>query len=342
MTSMRVSPLILKVLAYTLDVEGFDASSALKRCGLTLAQLSDESGEWVSVDLYDQLVRAVLEETGDPLFGLVAGKSLALTRFDIITPLSLFTPHLRQLFKDILRFTPLVLDRSEFLLEESPDTARLIIKPIVQHGPGGRFRQEFLATSVLQMLRLAGIDSSDLHWVDFPYACTPDMRVRYAKAFGPRIRFEQSDCGVCFNPGWLDTPLLTHDPMAYTTARTRAESALAAQHMQIDTAERVRQWLLAALPHQPSITQVAQHLGMSERSLRRNLSALGTSHQELTQACQDLKARQLLAEGKLSIKQVADGLGFSSVTSFHRAFKRWTGSTPLSWLETQRQGSRSG
>jgi AraC-like DNA-binding protein len=136
---------------------------------------------------------------------------------------------------------------------------------------------------------------------------------------------------VEFNPRLLDAPLQTHDPVAYMAARSQAESALAAQRAGLDVGERVRRWLLTTLPHQPSLQETAEQLKMTERSLRRQLNALGLSYAELSQQCQQLIAKHLLADRALPIKQVADQLGFSSVTSFHRAFRRWTDMTPLAW-----------
>ena len=79
---------------------------------------------------------------------------------------------------------------------------------------------------------------------------------------------------------------------------------------------------------------------MTERTLRRHLSLLNTSHIEVAQDCQRLMAERLLAEGALSIKQVADELGFASVSTFHRAFRRWTGSTPATWQGTRKTAMR--
>jgi AraC-like DNA-binding protein len=53
----------------------------------------------------------------------------------------------------------------------------------------------------------------------------------------------------------------------------------------------------------------------------------------LLQECQRVKTEQLLAQGRLPIKQIADEVGFSSVQSFHRAFRRWSGQTPQAWRQ---------
>lgn len=321
-------------MAHTLDVEGIDIARVLRRCGLTEADLPPEDGDWVHVSLLERLIHATLEETGDLAFGLVAGKSLALTRFAVMTPLAIFSPCLRQLFEDVHRFTPLLFDEPECTLHDTQaELVQVLMHPLLQDGLAGRYRQDFLVTSVLQMLRFAGLGNDDLLAIEIPRACEPELRSRYESCWGPRVRFDQKACRVVFARAHLDRPLPGHDRAAYIAARTRAETALTAHLHRIDTAEKVRQWLLAAFPLQPTMGDAARHVALSERTLRRNLADLGTSYQELVQECLFLQARSLLADEQASIKQVAHALGFSSVAAFHRSFKRWTDTTPTRWRE---------
>ncbi len=332
---MKISPINLMALAYTLDVEGFDSKAALQRCGIESLEAMEEDGEWVPVELFDQLMAAVMEVTGDACFGLVAGKSIALMRYGPFVPLVLPTPNLRQLLADLRQFAPLVVERTEVELAESPQAARLVVRPVVQSGLSRGFRTEMVATSSLQMLRMAMASNADIYGVDFPYPCPAGQEDRYVATFGPHIGFERKECAIHFNRALLDAPLPMHSQVAYVAARTRVEAALAAMHARSDMAERVRQWLLTTFPHQPTTAETAEHLKISERSLRRHLSALGVTHADLAQESQRLMAERLLADGKVSLKQVADTLGFSSVSSFHRAFRRWTGLTPQAWRGNQ-------
>ncbi len=332
---MKISPINLMTLAYTLDVEGFDSRLALRRCGIDSLESIKEDDEWVDVEMFDRLMAAALDVTGDPAFGLVAGKSIALMRYGPMVPLVLSTPSLRQLLADIRQFAPLVVKHTEVELIEAPQAARLVVQAMVHGGQSGYFRTEMVATSSLQMLRLALATTADVHGVDFPYPCPLGQYERYVGTFGPNIAFERKECAIHFNPALLDVPSTMHSPQAYVAARTRAEAALAAKHAQSDMAERVRQWLLTTFPRQPTTAETAEHLKISERSLRRHLSLLGVTHADLAQESQRLMAERLLADGKVSLKQVADTLGFSSVSSFHRAFRRWTGLTPQAWRGNQ-------
>ncbi|MES2090478.1 MAG: helix-turn-helix domain-containing protein [Pseudomonadota bacterium] len=197
---------------------------------------------------------------------------------------------------------------------------------------------EQVATGAVQMLRFASGGSMDIHHVEFPYQPLAGLTQRYTAAFGSCIHFERKECAIHFNPALLDLSFAGNDPVAYMAARTRAESLLAAMQSGSDMAEQVRQWLLSAFPRLPTVSETAARLGMTERSFRRQLGSLGMTHAELAQECQRLMAERLLAQGQQPLKQIAEALGFSSVHSFHRAFRRWSGLTPSDWRE--RQGLR--
>jgi AraC-like DNA-binding protein len=332
---MLLSPVNLKILAHTLDIEGFDSAAVLKQCGIASVDDVQEDGDWVPVDLFDRMMVAAIEATGDESFGLVAGKSIALVRYGVIASVVMPSLNMRQMLEDITRYAPLALQRSEFELVESAQGTRLVVRPVVQSGPGGRFRMEMVASTAVQMLRFAGAGNDDIIRFHFPYP-EPDGQVqRYLTTFGPQIMFDSRECAVEFNPTLLDRKMFSHDPVAYMMAKTRADSMLAARHARTDLADRVRQWLLRSMPALPTVGETAAHLGLNERTLRRQLGALGSSHDDLAQECQRLMAERLLAEGQVPLKQIAEQLGFSSVHSFHRAFRRWSGQTPSDWRDSR-------
>lgn len=339
--SMLVSPINLKILAYTLDVEGHDSSAALRRIGLPGIDSIKEDGEWVDVGLFDRLMAAAIEVTGDPAFGLIAGKSIALMRYGPITPVILFGSSLRQLLEDVRHFAPLMVEQSEIELVEGKQLARLVVHPLIKGGLSGHFRADLVTMSSMQMLRFASAAAGrdDAIEVELAHTVPQALEERYRAAFGPRLRFNQRQNSVAFDPAVLDLKLLSHDPLGYTAARTRAESALAARLRRSDMAERVRQHLLAAFPGKPSVIDTARSMGLSDRSLRRQLALLGVTHGDLVQECEQLMAQRLLSEGRLTLAEIADALGFSSASSFHRAFKRWTGLTPLDWRDSLRAAS---
>ncbi|MEX0343149.1 MAG: helix-turn-helix transcriptional regulator [Erythrobacter sp.] len=74
--------------------------------------------------------------------------------------------------------------------------------------------------------------------------------------------------------------------------------------------------------------QVAISLGISRQTLFRRLRDEGTSFTELLDARRRKLAIRYIGRERMPVKVAAWRLGFSSPAAFSRAFKRWTGSTP--------------
>jgi AraC-like DNA-binding protein len=83
---------------------------------------------------------------------------------------------------------------------------------------------------------------------------------------------------------------------------------------------------------------VARHVGLGPRTLRRRLASLNLSLFTLIEQARTELACDAL-RGSSAIKEIADRLGFSEVSAFHRAFKRWTGTTPGQYRNAHRRSA---
>ena len=75
---------------------------------------------------------------------------------------------------------------------------------------------------------------------------------------------------------------------------------------------------------------------MSSRTLKRKLKAEGTAFSDILDQLAIEQARKLLRSA-LSVEQIAERMGYSDVSNFGRAFRRWTGTTPAAY---RREGER--
>jgi AraC-like DNA-binding protein len=75
---------------------------------------------------------------------------------------------------------------------------------------------------------------------------------------------------------------------------------------------------------------IARWLGMDPRSLERHLSSGGTTFREISRQVRLQASQRLLKQGA-SVSDVAKALGFSELSAFTHAFRRWSGETPSSW-----------
>jgi AraC-like DNA-binding protein len=67
----------------------------------------------------------------------------------------------------------------------------------------------------------------------------------------------------------------------------------------------------------------------------RRLRFLGTSYQEITSEFLQARAREMLANDEVTIKEIAGTLGFDSPANFGRTFKRWFGISPGAYRDTR-------
>ena len=82
-------------------------------------------------------------------------------------------------------------------------------------------------------------------------------------------------------------------------------------------------------------------MAMSARTLQRQLKERGVDFKQLTDETRRRFAINYLKEQKNTLTEVAFLLGYSEVSAFNRAFKRWTGSTPLEYRRSQRTSIHS-
>jgi AraC-like DNA-binding protein len=74
---------------------------------------------------------------------------------------------------------------------------------------------------------------------------------------------------------------------------------------------------------------------MNQRTLARRLQSEGTTFSALFDDLRRSLALRYLLRHDLRISEVVFMLGFSEVATFYRAFRRWTGQTPLEYRRSQ-------
>lgn len=132
------------------------------------------------------------------------------------------------------------------------------------------------------------------------------------------------------------TALKLSNPAADPKLRHVLEQHLTSELAQLPKSSSVAQQVRAAIlrglaTQQMHASNIAQHLHISERTLRRRLVAEGTSHRELLEDVRRELAIQMLSEQALSVDEVAYRSGYAQTSSFQRAFKRWTGMPPATF-----------
>jgi len=149
-----------------------------------------------------------------------------------------------------------------------------------------------------------------------------------------RLRFDCPAHRLVFPAKELDLPLRSADAVATRLAREQCERELA-EVVDASLPGRIRA-LLSESDGSRSLDDVAKQLRLSSRTIKRKLAERGTTFSELRDDLRRQRALLLLDNRELSISDVAARLGYSELPNFTRAFRKWTGKTPLAYRERER------
>ncbi|MFF1561211.1 AraC family transcriptional regulator [Streptomyces sp. NPDC058279] len=169
-----------------------------------------------------------------------------------------------------------------------------------------------------------------LLYAAFAYPAPP-YEDEYEVLFDCPVRFDADRTTAAFAAQWLTAPLVREEPALDAMLRRAPFDLLSRPEYGTTVAEQVRRTLTRRLrtsPRLPELGEVAARLAVSPATLRRRLHREGTSFQQLKDHVRRDAAIAGLAESGEPIADIAARLGFSEDTAFHRAFRRWTGTTP--------------
>ena len=91
----------------------------------------------------------------------------------------------------------------------------------------------------------------------------------------------------------------------------------------------------------PELEQVAAELRLSPRVFYRRLADQGMNFRQLRDSSLQQMAESYLLDGRLSLADVSLLLGYTEQSAFARAFKRWTGTSPLQWRRARCAGEQT-
>lgn len=152
----------------------------------------------------------------------------------------------------------------------------------------------------------------------------------YERFFGCPVQFADSHTRVCFPAHYLNLPMPHADPGLRALLDRQAQALLLALPDSDGFDRALQQVTLKLLPDGAvSLPLAARGLNLSVRTLQRRLDARGLTWQQLLDRMREQLARQYLADRALTLGDIALLLGFSEQSAFNRAFRRWTGETPM-------------
>jgi AraC-like DNA-binding protein len=197
---------------------------------------------------------------------------------------------------------------------------------VVERAPATLFTELTVSLLVVRFMRETDEEFRAAH-VSFVHE--PDDVAEFARVFQCPVRSRASWNGVAIPRSSMRLPLRRRDPALRGWLERQAAGILARLPASGDVRDEVRSVLSSqAIAGDMNIDAVARRLGTTPRTLQRRLARAGTSFEVLCDDARRHAAETYLADTMLSIAEVTYLLGYSEPTAFHRAFKRWHGTTP--------------
>jgi AraC-like DNA-binding protein len=157
----------------------------------------------------------------------------------------------------------------------------------------------------------------------------PPLGSDTSRMYQAPVAYQQPHIGLRFDARWLDLPVVQNQ-QSLREFLAQAPANLLVRYRDPGTVtERIRRLLRRQLQDQgPSLEAVGQALGLTAATLRRRLREEGRGFQALKDELRRDAAIEYLGQPTLALADIALQLGFSDASTFHRAFKKWTGLAP--------------
>jgi AraC-like DNA-binding protein len=331
-TEKSVTPLALfEPIVRAYAARGMDPAGALVAAQIRPATLKNPRAR-ISAWQMERISGHAMRELDDESLGW-SRRRLPWGSYGMLIRASLSAPTLGVALKRWCRHHGLICEN--LALHVEPQGACVVLTEVE---PLGDLR-EFCMVSLLRNLHGVAcwlIDSRmALQRSEFPYP-EPAHADVYPLIFPGAIRFVTASHGpaqarLWFDPSYLALPIRRDEK----ALRLMLQRALPLQVLPYRRDRLLLRQVRQALLNRPEASRhaaaLAEMLGLSVRTLHRQLREEGTCLQALKDEVRQDQACEWLQRSEQPIKQIAEKVGFRNEKSFIRAFKAWTGQSPAAW-----------
>jgi AraC-like DNA-binding protein len=298
----------------------------LEGSGITEKTIDDPLGR-LPLGVMTRLLERARLLTGEPGLGYYLGVHTAVSLYGYLGFAASAAPTLGEVLRLAVQFGPVFSTTLSLGFRIEGHAAYVHLEENVDLGPA----RDIVLISMLVGFRTiasaltgrAQQGSADLAIPEPPYAS------RFAHL--GEVRYGQPVNRLVLDASVLQTPVVTADPLSARLARGLCERALAEMGFDATLVDRVRGGIEREDGSFRSLEDVAELLHVSNRTFKRRLSAQGVSFSELVDRQRRLRALALLESSRLSVEEIARRLDYSTASTFVRAFRRWTNTTPTAY-----------
>lgn len=322
-------------ISRALEEDGVPSDALLRDAGMDPARLGDVHHRY-SQEQVTSLWIAAVAATQDDLFGLKVARHVRPSTFHVVGYAMACSATLRRALERFAHSARIVSDSAVIGFRPEGDNFRLDMdlntggrKPIYQ-------TIDTMLAGVFLLCEWVRGDSITPVEVCFRHHRPADDAL-YSQLFHGPVKFDQQTNSIVFRGADLEAPV----PSANEELAMMLDE-MTSKYLALRFSGRFSRRVRAALATQladgePTKSETARFLAMTERTLLRRLQEENTTFQELLDHLREEKAYDYLRQPDMTIDAIAAELGFSTSSTFSRAFVRWTGQRPSEWRESQRK-----
>lgn len=300
-------------------------ADALVRAGIAPALLGAETAR-VTTEQFATLYQLLARELDDELPGMFS-RPVRAGAFKFLCLSLMESANLQTALFRFTRFFHLVLDDFAIELARQDGLIRMALVPQTPAAPANTFGQEIMLKLIHGVASWLTGHRMLLARVDCAYP-RPRHASEYGFLYPGPVHFGQPLSALYFEAGQLATPI-RQDRKSLNTFLARAPGDwLFVSFEEHPVSQRLREYLAPRLERPTAAGEAAAALHHSLRTLTRRLADEGTTFQALKDELRRDTAIRRLTTSDTPIAVIGQELGFEDPNAFHRAFKKWTGSTP--------------
>jgi AraC-like DNA-binding protein len=310
-----------------LESAGIDRVAVLRAAGVRSIEGPNAR---LSLQQVESLLRAAEQASGRLDLGFELGRRLNPTSHDILGFALLTSPTFGHLLRLAVTYQRLIQPLFNLSLQRSAGRVDLVYLPAVALPQRTmRVLEEAIVVTnhgAFESTLRDGLPPYDV-WLSIE---RPPHVGRYRELSPARVHFGDHVPGVriSLDAALLDTPLPMANPRAMQAAEERCKAMLRQTQARRRWTEWCRMMLRESEDSRPTLEQLAGFVNITPRTLARYLAVENASFRDLSLQVRTERARQLLADGTMSVTQIAYRLGYADVASFVRSFRKQTGRTP--------------
>ena len=318
-----------RVLVATAVEQGAEPAALFANTNMTPEMLANPETR-ISYLEYAAFVRNALRATKNPALGLDVGCNIHFPQMGALGLALMSSPTAGDALQASIRYARLLSPALDFAMQVDADRGTFTVREVLPLAPYHVFATEMvLAAFYGQGSALIG-GPLPIRCARFTFPA-PAYAERYRQLLHAPVFFDQDVSQAEFDASALAQVVPHADPATAKLAEQICAQLSLAHAPGEGLMDQVRHLLLRTPARPPDLEALARTLQTSTRSLRRALQEMGSSYHELLDDCRRRRAEEWVRATPMTFEEIGERVGFSNARSFRRAFKRWTGATPIQY-----------